>query len=157
MDKHDEIPKLIETSIDFKGLYVSVFANSMDLLRSGKIEQMNVGPNTKLIIMTHSAQITADLFHAIDEEENYKHDDDISRALKIFLKSIRYVVHQHISDVEQKMDYTEVKFGNQSHVIHLRDAVVTPFSNPSHTFTYKYLSIFSDQIVGISFGEPQHG
>lgn len=62
------LPKSVLDLIDFKSYHISRYADTVERLKSG--ETVQFGPNTKVVILTHSAQVTGTLIDTLTEETN---------------------------------------------------------------------------------------
>lgn len=97
-----------------------------------------LGPSdNSLIILTHSAQITAEQY---GPSENSSAEELIADS---FIENILKVTESHVGPDK-----------DSPKPIYLKNVRLVPFSAPETTFTYAFLTVFTDQIVAVTFGSP---
>lgn len=133
-----EMPKSLENLIDLKLLTLKTFQMCIDRLKND--ESITLSQKTNLIIFTSSASIMGTV--VLDE------DKDIRDVLNSILLSTR-------KSLLKQIEHSNSEVINRSGVIVIKDATIRPFSNPAATFNVAVLNIFTDQILGFSFGELQ--
>ncbi|EJW14776.1 hypothetical protein M5X00_31595 [Paenibacillus alvei] len=148
-----KIPKSFDYLIDCKGNHVERFSNAIEFLKTS--EKFDQYRNSKVVLLTHSTQITGDVFHLDDEDSE---DDEFSFAFtsaKSIATATRNTFNEAIIEHEKTHTEKPISFSNVHKVIHLRNAVVMPLANPANKFNYHYLAVYTDQVVGLSFGEVE--
>lgn len=144
------LPKSVLDLIDFKSYHISRYADMVERLKSG--EKVQFGPNTKVVILTHSAQVTGTLIDTLTEETN-ESETESQIFIRTFLRTLTESLVKELSGNESGKPVEKAAFSNVFKVINLKDAQVTPFADPQTVFSYSHLTLYTDQVVGITFGE----
>lgn len=141
---------LIKDRIDLKSLTFQCFNTAIEVLKSNEFEGISVSPNTSLVILTDFGIIQGSYIPNLESE-----DDSNESAGEIFVRTITGKVFEIRNKrlVELKSENPELKLINDSSSIVLSDVTITPYSNPSSKSHIGLLTLFTDQIVGFSFGE----
>ncbi|ARF67625.1 hypothetical protein B7C51_06945 [Paenibacillus larvae subsp. pulvifaciens] len=154
MDDEVKDLKSLENKIDYKDLTINSYGSIIKSFASGETELIQLGKNTKLVILTSSCRMCGEL---MDDEPSF---DNTSGLYKV-IEYIRYFANRHrdkeIAELEQSIGVEKVEYHNISNLLHLKDVTVIPFSNPQAITSYEYFAVFSDQVVGLSLGEVQNG
>lgn len=125
-------------AFEYKGTHIARFTEAFNALKEEDETSVALS-EAKIVLLTHTANITGeiiDLDEAVAFSESQLLAATVSRAIR---DSIRE---------EHEMNTPE-----NAKVIHLKNATVTPFAAPDTKMTYYYLAVYTDQIVGISFGD----
>ncbi|BFH15645.1 hypothetical protein WJ0W_003540 [Paenibacillus melissococcoides] len=144
------IPKTAIDKVDFKSYHITRYADTVESLKSGK--EVQFGPDTKVMFLTHSAQITGNVVDALSDGV----DESETRTeifLKTFMRTITNSIIKELSGDESGAPVESAAFSNIFKVINLKNVEVMMFSNPENIFSYNHMTLYTDQIVGISFGE----
>ncbi|WP_433943506.1 hypothetical protein [Paenibacillus sp. SN-8-1] len=130
---------------DFKTSHVMGFAKIVESLKTGQIDKISIPEGSSFAILTHSAIITAELYNLYPDTEGedgeFKFDSD--DAQRLIVKTI----HEGVSDKANENSGT--------FPIYLQNAVIKSFSNPSNEFKLAFLCLYSDQVLGVTFGKFQ--
>lgn len=144
-------PSSLDGVIDLKGEEIYQFAFVVSELRSGKHKFLSLGKETKIIILTHSASIVADSFLPI-YDDNHNEEDTTFEGITQMAKVLSELTNSRISKYEKELGQN-IEIRNMTDSLYLKDVAVKPFSSPDVTINFKYLQIFSDQVVGLSLSD----
>lgn len=140
----NQTSKSLENIVDFKGVHLESYALAIDFFKEG--EAIKVTDNTKIILLTHSAQIIGD--YVFSDSDDEKNDDLTVLLMKQTAAAVREITNEYISKIETEEN--EVTFSNLAKAIHLKNVKVIPFANHQVTLNYPYLIVYSDQVVGVT-------
>ncbi|WP_432199270.1 hypothetical protein [Anoxybacillus gonensis] len=145
MDKKsdNEIPTLLKERIDLKALTAKTFANVIENIRNGKIEEISMDPNTGIWFFTHFGIVSGSLY--IPSEENDAFDPT-------------YFLHKLIFKTRDSLLSSYIEKGvarltNDSSFVLLKDVTVKTYASPGTPYKLGYFLLYSDAILGISFGD----
>lgn len=132
-------PEFIKNRIDVK-LETIIAANSvLNELTTEKI----IAENAKLMIVTDFGVVEGILKQDFD-------DNDVAQQISMASAKIR---NNNLFKLEKEVARTIIT--NNNYFVTIIDAKVIPFSNPSKILTFAVLNLFTDKIVGFTFGEWQ--
>lgn len=129
------VPEALDNLVDLKALTISSFQAAIDGLK--KSSEITLGEDTKLILLTQAALIECEILNNDEGEPIYLINKTVLESRKNILSSEKYV---------------NKNFLNQSATLSLKNVTITPFSNPQAKINLPVLNLFTDQILGISFG-----
>lgn len=137
MDKNEKtFINGIDNRLDIKALTLTCAANAINALKTAK--DISLNPNTKLIIFTTSSMI----YGTILLDDN---DSDPALAINRAIVDSR---NQFLKEVQSDNDV----FVNNSCSLQIKDATIRPLAGGNDAHIH-ILNVFSDQILGFSFGE----
>ncbi|WP_034440340.1 hypothetical protein [Clostridium ihumii] len=139
-------PNLIEDRIDLKCLTFDCFCKSIDFLKSGELKNISVGENTTIVILTNFG-----IMEGIPLKLSNTKDTPSEILINELIPKIFEIRNDEIIRLKEKNE--NLSLINDTSSILLKDVTIRPYSNPECISHIKYLTLFSDQIVGISFGE----
>jgi hypothetical protein len=122
-----------------KALHVLGVSAVLEKIRDGEIGSISIDSDSRLMILTHSALLTADLYTG-----NLNGDSDSNPAedpLFFMLKNVQAAYDNSREGIDNKLI-----------PIYLKDVTIKPLSNTQETTKLPFLCLYSDQIVGITFG-----
>jgi hypothetical protein len=132
-------PEFIKNRIDLKATTVTAFAYALNSMK----EEDSIGQNTKLLLLTSMGTIEGEIYFPNDNNK-----DNVGVVLSDAFINIRNNI---LCDDEAEMDKPTIV--NDTSIITIVNAKVTPFSNSNNVLTLATLNLFADQILGFSFGE----
>lgn len=130
--------------MDLKALTIHSLNSAFNVLNENSIEGIEITDKTELVLLTNFGYVTGEV---VDIEKA----SDSSTATNDFKKFMfaSTVVNRNlaIADFEEKGVSNLI---SDSSLVYLRNAKVTPFADPTNSFTFGDLLLFTDQVVGIS-------
>jgi hypothetical protein len=127
-----------ETVKDYKAYHATAFGILVDTLKENR--DFSVPDDTKVMIMTHSAVISAELFQLDDPSDSSKQETPSEMVIRMSVQNL----HDHV--------LTNDELQKNSTPIYLKNVSIRPFSNPQSEVKLAFLCLYSDQIVGVTFG-----
>lgn len=134
--------KVISKRIDVKAVTLNAFGTSLELAEKGGIEGVSISPDTRMFIITNFGIISGELEVMLSTSE----------PVTAFNQAIFRARDSLLASLEQELG-NEAQVVNNSGVVTLANARLTVFSNPNATFSFQRISLFTDQIVGFSYGQ----
>lgn len=153
MSERNKVPQFMQNGIDFKKAVASYFYGMIDMAKNGELDGITIGEKTNVKILTNFGTIDGRAIYFDEASEGKMATDDSASFL---YASVIKAVDMTMADQEAKIGSDNLRVINQTGRLVLADAVVTPYANPSFKFNYTRLLVFTDQIVGITFGEETH-
>ncbi len=135
-------PEFIKNRIDLKATTVTAFAYALDSMK----EENSIGQNTKLLLLTNMGTIEGDIYFPNDQ-----HKDNIEVILADSFINIRNNI---LCDDEMEMEKPTIV--NDTSIITIVNAKITPFSNSNQVLNIPTLNLFADQILGFSLLGVEH-
>lgn len=151
MTEENKIPQFMQNSIDFKKIVISYIFEMIDTLKKGELEGLSIGEKTTVRILTNFGIIDGKAIN-FDEESEKEILNEKNNPSALYAIANRGV-DMTMADYEAKIGSDNLKVINQTGKLVLTDAVVTPYANPQGKFNISRMLIFTDQIVGVTFGE----
>lgn len=145
------LPKLLENRIDLKSITFSALDASLDVFKSGKIEEISIGKNTRVIILTSFGIVEGNPIKKSITESDTDSPDLVNTFSTTLLDNVFKIRNSEIQKLETQNP--EFKLINDSSAILLSDVSVTPYSNPNAKSNLRYLILFTEDIKALSFGE----
>jgi len=130
-------PNFIKNRVDLKAATVNMFASAINVLKTDNTEL--VSKETKVFLFTNFGVIEGDI--PVTEEENLS-SDPIGNA---FFQ----IRNNGLAKIEEESEKLQVS--NNVSIVTIRDAIIHPFNGETSSIGILYL--FSDQIVGFTYGE----
>lgn len=133
----------LKNRVDTKVGVIAALHTTLKALQNIKPEEKKPSSldDHKLIIITNFANISCEIINLNDEENK-----DLSNAQFIIKTALKTTDNYYESF---SADTTVI---NKSKTIVLKNAQVVPFANPQQILNYEVLTIFTDQIVGVTIG-----
>ena len=154
MTKENKIPQFMQNSIDFKKIVISYIFEMIDALKKGELESLSIGEKTTVRILTNFGIVEGKVIN-FDEESEKEILNEKNNPSALYAIANRGV-GMTMADYEAKIGSDNLRVTNHTGRLVLTDAVVMPYANPQGKFNISRMLIFTDQIVGITFGEePQ--
>lgn len=141
-----EIPNLLSKKIDIRALTISTFFDAIDILKSGTLEEVSLGKDTKVICFTSFGTVTGTILPQSDTD-NQQH-----KNVALFHNVIMNVRNSHVDQFETEGVEQVI---NHSGYIPLVDVEITYYATPNRTDRLAYFLLFPEQVVGLTFGEHQ--
>lgn len=154
MVEENQTPNFMVNSIDFKKTVINYFFQMVNAIKNGEIEGVTFGEKNTVRILTNFGLIEGKVIN-FDEEgmEQITAEKDFA---SIFYSAAIKGADMSMAKYEDEIGSDKLKVVNQTGRLVLADAVVSPYANPQNKFSISRLLVFTDQIVGITFGEePQ--
>ncbi|WP_240371720.1 hypothetical protein [Anoxybacteroides rupiense] len=147
MDKKsdNEIPILLKERVDLKTLTTSVFANTIEGLKNGKFKEVSMDPNTEILFFTHFGVVSGSLYNPPEENDEFDPTYFFHEAI---LKTRDSLLSSYIEDGAKRLV-------NDESFLLLKDVTVKPYANHSNSYKLAYFVLYSDAILGVSFGRQQ--
>jgi len=145
MSDQKEQPKLIAQRIDVKTITLYSFASTLQSIKDGLIKEISIDSSTTVSLLTNFGVITGDIEDISGDPD---HAEDITKLNKIILKARNHALVEN-----EKALGEDVQVVNNSGIIVIANARVTIFSNPNAFFNFQKLFLFTDQIVGFTYGQ----
>ena len=127
----------MEKNVNMRAVTFLAFREALRILQSEE-GKYHVLKDNRLIILTDFGQIFCNV------------DNDTPDSLGKFLANTVL----NIRDKSLEGLSSEVSVTDDCELLVLENVVVVPFANPQVRLNYNVLTLFADQIVGISFGKP---
>lgn len=128
-------------TVDFKSAHILAFGGVVDAFNKGEIASISLPKKVALMIVTHSAAITANILdtapNTTDENGNLNFNSDEAR--KLVINSVNKEVAALFSGVN-----------GITAPINLKNVTIRSFSNPNEVIKLDFLCLYSDQVLGIS-------
>ncbi|WP_062678864.1 hypothetical protein [Parageobacillus toebii] len=141
----NERPTLLTERADLKSLTANVFANSIENLRNGKIEKISMDSDTEILFFTHFGLVSGSQYNPPEENDEF---DPIYLLHESMLKMRDSLLSSYIEDGVKRLV-------NDSGFILLKDVTIKPYANPDASYKLAYFLLYSDAILGISFGSQR--
>jgi hypothetical protein len=135
----EEGPEFIKNRIDVKVETIIAANTLLNELTKEKI----IDENAKIMIVTNFGIVEGTLKQEVDA-------NDVAQQISLGSAKIR---NNHLSKLEKEVASPIIT--NNNYFVTILNAKVIPFSNPSKIVTFTVLNLFSDKIVGFTFGEYQ--
>ncbi|MEW5321302.1 hypothetical protein V2J23_03935 [Geobacillus thermoleovorans] len=144
MDKKpvNEIPVLLQERVDLKALTASVFVNSIEGLKNGKIKDVSIDPNTEILFFTHFGVVSGSLYNPPEENDEF---DPVYSLHEVILKARDSLLSSYIEDGVKRMV-------NDKSFLLLKDVTIKSYANNDNSYKLAYFVLYSDAILGLSFG-----
>lgn len=153
-DEDKDIPSFITNSIDFKKILVFGIFNLIQRIKDGKVEDVSMGKNTSVSVMTNFGLVSGRVM-LFDNESEKEIIDTRDFGSLFYLETVKSV-DKVMANLEDKIGPETIKVINQTGRLMLADVTITPFANPQNKYKLARLLLFTDQIVGITFGEESY-
>ncbi|MGG0727278.1 hypothetical protein [Bacillus paramycoides] len=140
-----KIPELLKNSIDLKKATVDSFCHTIDALKSSEQDGLSIDLATKLIFFTNFGMITGNLL------DSYLPKSDEEKMIERFHEGVFMFRDSQLNKSFDEEDITEIL--NKTGCIALTNVEVSYHANPSNVQMLPYLLLFSDQVVGLTFGK----
>ena len=132
-------PAFIKNRIDVK-VETIIAANTV---LNELTKEAIINKNAKLMIVTNFGVVEGTLKQEVDA-------NDLAQQICLSFAKVR---NNNLAKAEKEVASSTIT--NNSYFVTILDAKVIPFSNPSKIVTFAVLNLFSDKIVGFTFGEYQ--
>ena len=130
-----EAPEALKNLVDLKAITINSFQVAIDGFK--KSDKITLGKDTKLILLTQASLIECELLNENEKEPIY------------LINKMALEARNKLLSTEE---YTNKNYLNQSATLRLKNVTITPFSNPQAKINLPVLNLFTDQILGVSFG-----
>lgn len=127
----------MEQKVDMREVTFLAFRTALQTLQDDKEKQL-IPKDCHLVILTNFGQI----LYRVDEDKS----GSIGKELANIILKIR---DSTLEQIPPDMTVT-----NDCKMLVLENVTVVPFANPQASLTYSVLTLFTDEIVGITFGKP---
>lgn len=139
----------IEDRVDLKSLTFDCIYSAINLVKSGKIEGAIIGANTKVFIFTNFGIVEGTPIPLSSSDNSQEeNDDDVLAALYQHLFKVR---NDRIRKLES--ENKNLRLVNDTAALVLKDVILRPYSNLDVRMKIDNMVLFTDQIVGLSFGQ----
>lgn len=139
MDKNKDVfINGIDNRLDVKGITLTTAAAAINTLKADK--DFTLGSNTQILILTTSSVIYGDILLNLNDNEK----DPVLWINKAIGTARNNYLEKNQTD-------SDVVINNSSY-LQIKNATVRPLSGGSG-YNFKILNVFTDQILGFSFGE----
>jgi hypothetical protein len=145
MDKNNEIPSILTERADLKALTANAFANVIENIKNGKIEEISMDSNTEIFFFTHFGLVSGSLYIPPEENDEF---DPVYFLHKVIFKTRDSLLSSYIEKSVKRLT-------NDSSFILLKDVTIKPYANPDAPYNLPYFLLYSDAILGISFGSQR--
>jgi hypothetical protein len=147
MDKKfdNERPTLLTERADLKALTANVFAKTIENIKNGMIEEISMDPDTEILFFTHFGLVSGSQY--IPPEEN----DEFDPAYFLY----KTVLETRDSLLSSYIENGVKRLVNDSGFILLKDVTIRPYANPGTSYNLAYFLLYSDAVLGISFGSQR--
>ena len=135
-----KIPDFIKNRLDVKCQSVYAFDAAVEMLKLPK-DHILLSPETKVIIVTNFGTVVGEMVGPQEKGETIS-----QMVINSFISSRNNIWADNESDKNVI---------NNSSIVIVKNAKVTPFANPICSTNFEILCLFSDQIVGFSFGAAE--
>ena len=130
-------PNSLANIIDHKALILETVGLALSAAKSGTIEGLSLSDlDSRVLLFTNFGTLECD----VDVQ-----DSVVNRA-------ITEVVNMAVNKKEEEVGEGNVQFVNISGRITLKDVKLVTFNHPKNVSHLSEITLFSDQIVGFSFG-----
>jgi hypothetical protein len=141
----NEIPILLKERVDLKALTTSVFANAIEGLKNGEIKEVSMDPNTEILFFTHFGVVSGSLYNPPEENDEFDPTYYLHEAI---FKSRDSLLSSYIEDGAKRLV-------NGESFLLLKDVIIKPYVNHNNSYKLAYFLLYSDAILGVSFGHQQ--
>jgi hypothetical protein len=148
-----KLPKAIENRSDLKLLTLDALYSIIDNVKSGQIVNISIPTNTNVFVITNFGVVEGSMVRFSNNYNQEFANDTTNEYSKMLINQAFRFRNEKISNLETVNE--AFKLINDSSAIILENAVVIPHASPNNKSNYKILVLFTDQIVGLSFGERQ--
>lgn len=140
--EEEKVPTYIKNRVDLKASTIHSFSAAIEFLKTPH-DNISLGPDTRLILMTNFGMVEGTLQSTMQSDDEKTTGTVISDAL---IKTR----NTFLAEDEETLDTDTIS--NNFSLITISNAKVTPYSNPAAVSIYEVLNLFTDQIVGFTFG-----
>ncbi|MEZ2659278.1 hypothetical protein [Aneurinibacillus aneurinilyticus] len=156
-EKKFEVPNFSQNTVDVKKYILGAFNTLVKGIQSGKMKGVEVGKDNQIMILTNFGTVYGNIQSLTEEHDNNNATpwDASQEFMKIINEQALQLSEHLLSRDEKEISPENLRVINHSSPIYLENVTVIPYANPSSNLKFPSLLIFSDQIVGISFGSPQ--
>lgn len=130
----------LEERIDTKANTVFTFHRFLEEFQEKENDFLKLEGN-QLIIITNFGQITCDLLLTDSKDQS---------TAELIANQVLEARDNNFKDLP-----LDTPIISNCKTILLKNVVITPFSNPSAAFRYAVLTLFTDQIVGVTVGKQE--
>lgn len=142
-----DTPKLIENRVDLKGFTVNALNAVVQALNANEFTDVTVKEEVSLYFLTNLGLIEANIVTVPKKDDVKKLTED--NFISFLIDNMIDARNKVISDLEEKQD--NLQLVNGSSFIYLKKAKITQANSPGYTLDE--LILFTDQIIGITFGK----
>lgn len=147
----NKLPELIKNRLDLKMITLTSVMDTIDILKSGKIDGISISPKTSIMIFTNFGMVEGENVCFSDSEDSKPLST--SEIVKKLIETCFIIRNNEIAKLEE--ENKDLKLINDSSAVILENVTITPYANPMNKLRMQHLILFTDQIAGISFGEFQ--
>lgn len=138
--------KFKNDSLDLKAFTFECFSTAIEILKSGEIEGISIGENTSVLILTDIGLVEGTIMM-----KNPANTNPNERFAHFVMTNTINAFNEQLDKI--KSENSALSIINNSDSIILKNVVITPYSNPGSKINLATLILFTDKILGISFGE----
>lgn len=148
----NKVPNFIKNRIDLRHQTLSLFNSAVETLKSNENDVITIGADTGVLIMTNFGVVSGNIKELGTSEESTEETKPGQLVFKMLLEALLKTRNQYLSEDEESIGQENLRVINDSSFVVLENVVVTPFANPNVKTKFESLMLFTDQIVGITFG-----
>ena len=141
----DSVPNFLKKRIDVKAATLTTFYDALKATNPENGEAF-LDPKTTILIITNFGLVNGEIENLQDTQDQ---EDIVTKVDQAIFKG-----RDHILAAVEKRVGCDASIVNNSSIIALKNATITPFAAPQARHTFSRFFLFTDQIVGISYGTP---
>lgn len=145
MDEKNKAPDFVKERIDVKAETILSFAHAIGRLKAGAVAGISLAPDTNILMMTSFGFVEGEIETFEGEPKT------ASAAMSKALFGIRN------DDFVNMQEHGRNTVTNNSSIITVRDAKITYYASPQNPSRIAELFLFSDQIIGFTYGNKSIG
>lgn len=140
----------LNNRVDLKSLTFQCFNSVIDVLKTNESNILVGNSNVSLVILTHLGMIQGDFISNFDISDDSQDNNEI-KLVKTLSGKVFEMRDKEL--LEFQSENSNFKLINDSGTIALSDVTITPYNSINNAIHLGFLSLFTDQIIGFSFGE----
>jgi hypothetical protein len=141
----NEKPKLLTERIDLKAFTANVFGTSIEKIKNGELENISLDPNTELVFFTPFGSVVGEIYIPPKDTDKF---DAVSFFHEAFINARDSLLSSYIEDGVKRLT-------NDSSFVLLKNAKIRLFTGPNVAYNLEYFLLYSDAILGMSYGNQR--
>ena len=143
-----KLPKFLSDRCDVKAESILTFHTAYSSIAQGKIE--GASTDAQVMLVTPQGIVSG----TICVHQNSITEEDFQQDPSLVIENIAFTArNENLKELQDEAEDT-LNVVNNSAIITVRDAILTPWATPNNTFKFKVLYLFASDISGFTIGTP---
>jgi|GEM_PF-1378407 len=152
MEQNNRTPNFLNNRVDLRYHTLTMLNSGIESLKSKENNEISISDDTRVFIMTNFGLIAADIKELGVSDNSSENVKPGQKLFQLMLEALLNSRNNYLSEQEELIGQGNLRVINDSSFVVLENVTVIPFANPNTKSNLDSLILFTDQIVGISFG-----